>query len=375
MEKVLLVCTVPALESYNVGVISAAFNYADLDCYACIFVNGSDTRTTQKIHSSFEIPLEKNNKVWIGKLAISKLTRILSSSRYLNQVKQYAQLNEITKIHFISQDVMLHGHLANFKDFKLYYTVHDLLPHPAKLSLLQKLKHYYFRIRKDKLLVSQIENLITNSFHQKETLERIYPKKRIFWHSMPSLVVPAIKDGTIQLEELKEVDQYVLFFGRVELYKGLEVLYQAFTNHPLLANLKLVIAGKGRIYFERRKDKESNVIFLNRYIADEEVASLFKKALFMVLPYHSATQTAITSLGYHFGIPIIATSIEGLKDTVIHEKTGLLYEFNSPDVLANTIIRLYRDDELRQNMQNFIATALPFFNEQILAKELTKIYL
>lgn len=375
MEKVLLVCTVPALESYNVGVIRAAFNYADLDCYACIFVNGSDTRTKQKILASFEIPLEKNSKVWIGKLAISKLARILSSSKYLYQVRQFAQLNEITKIHFISQDVMLHGNLANFKDFKLYYTVHDLLPHPAKLSLLQKLKYYYFIIRKDKLLVRHLENLVTNSFHQKETLERIYPKKNIYWHSMPSLVVPAIKDGTTQVEELKEVDQYVLFFGRIELYKGLEVLYQAFTNHPLLANLKLVIAGNGGIYFERIKEKEANIFFLNRYIADEEIASLFKKALFMVLPYHSATQTAVTSLGYHFGIPTIATSIEGLKDTIIHGKTGLLYEFNSPDVLAQTIIRLKSDDELLQNMQKYIATTLPFFNEQILAKELTKIYL
>ncbi|WP_316786235.1 glycosyltransferase [Pedobacter frigiditerrae] len=375
-EKTLMVCTVPALISYSVGVINAALNHTGLDCYAYIFISGKEGEIDEKILASLGLPLEKKARIGVNMLAANKVVRNLATLKYLNQVKRFAEIHQITKIHFISQDVILCGHLSMFNNFKLYYTVHDLTPHPAKLSAFQRLKHYYFRIRKDELLTRAVENLVTNSIHQKKALEQLYPKKRIFWHSMPSLVVPAVKNGDKRIEELKDVDQYVLFFGRIELYKGIEVLYQAFTDLPILANLNLVIAGKGEIYFKREKeDKEGNITFLNRYIADEEMACLFKKALCVVLPYHSATQTAVTSLGYYFGVPTIAHAIDGLNDTVIHEKTGLLYEVNKPEVLANAIIRLQTDEGLTQQIKNYMATALPFFKAETLGKELTNIYL
>ncbi|MGX9790241.1 glycosyltransferase [Mycobacterium sp. MMS18-G62] len=48
------------------------------------------------------------------------------------------------------------------------------------------------------------------------------------------------------------------------------------------------------------------------------------------------------------GVPVVATAVGGLVDTVVHDVTGLLVPPNRPDRLADAINRLMRDDFLRQ---------------------------
>lgn len=374
MKKVLFVCTVPALESYSIGVISAAFANANIDCYAFILLNGKDQRSRAELMAAYMLPEAKINHVEFHLLASSKVVRILSTNSYLNKVIRFLGQHDIQKVHFISQDVMLSGFLSKFKAFELYYTVHDLTPHAAKLSFLQRIKHYYLRIRKDKLLVKQINNLVTSSIHQKEKLEQLYPEKNVIFHRMPGLDTPTIRDGNVKVKELINSDNYILFFGRIEPYKGLDQLYQAFCTDKDLASFKLVIAGKGNIYFERHKEKESNITFINRYINDNEVKDLFNKSVMFVLPYRSATQSAVTSIGYHYCIPVVASNIDGLSDTIIHEKTGLLYKTGDQVALAGAINRLLSDKNLALEIKDYLKNEQSFFDPVKLGYELANIY-
>jgi len=374
MEKILLVCTVPALESYNIGIVSAALADKNMDFYAVVFLNGQDKRSNAELMADYAVAIDRRNRIKFYHLHKNKVIRILSGGRYLDLVAEFACRELISKIHFISQDVMLSAHLAKFKNFELYYTVHDFIAHPAKLNLLQRAKHYYFRIRKDKLLIKQINNLVTNSRSQHQALLAHYPAKKISWHRMPGMVTRKILNGNQDIPELKDVKDYVLFFGRIEVYKGVETLYHLFLTRSELRGTNLVIAGKGDVYFKRNPEKEDHIIFLNRFIAEEEVAALFRKAKFLVLPYLSATQSAISSISYHFRKPVIASCVEGLAESVDHERTGLLYSIKEPDQLLAAILRLCSDVSLIENISENLNNGNQLYDVCKLQEELALVY-
>ena len=109
--------------------------------------------------------------------------------------------------------------------------------------------------------------------------------------------------------------EYILFFGNLQLYKGVHVLYEAYLSHPELQSLPLVIAGSGYIYFKRQKKENGNIIFINRYIDDSELKDLFSRAAVVVYPYISATQSGVTSIASYFGKPMVLSDLPFFKQT------------------------------------------------------------
>src|SRR5690606_30937707 len=97
----------------------------------------------------------------------------------------------------------------------------------------------------------------------------------------------------------------ILFFGRIEPYKGLDILLESmqkvWKDHP---DWTLTVAGVGDIspYSANLADKRIELI--NRFIEDEEVAPLFQKASFVVLPYISATQSGVIPVASAFKKPV-----------------------------------------------------------------------
>jgi len=256
----------------------------------------------------------------------------------------------------------------------LYYTVHDVDPHPAKSNLPKRLKRWFFEIRRQQYLLRHIPNLVTCSEHQFEKLKKTYPTKNIFKHNMPDEVLVSQSGGNTAVPELANEKDYVLFFGRIEAYKGIELLYKCFQQNKALRNKKLVIAGKGSIYFERDASNEANIIFINRRIADDEIKWLFQRAAVLVLPYTTATQSGVSSYAYFFKKPVIASNIGGLRDTIIDGKTGLLFRQNDIDDLAEKIIRLLSNEQAYQAIVKEIE-ATNIFDVHLLAKQVAAIYI
>lgn len=94
--------------------------------------------------------------------------------------------------------------------------------------------------------------------------------------------------------------KYILFFGRIEKYKGIDILYKSFCeSQELQKEYTLVIAGKGR-FLMQQNERNLNILFINRYIKDTEVGYLFKNAAAVVYPYISATQSGVLSLSCFF---------------------------------------------------------------------------
>ncbi|MDP2113680.1 MAG: glycosyltransferase, partial [Bacteroidota bacterium] len=117
--------------------------------------------------------------------------------------------------------------------------------------------------------------------------------------------------------------KYLLFFGFIRDYKGLDLLLNAFADKRLRKfHVKLLIAGEyyssPEPYLELiKKNNLADLIELRTdFIPDEEVNLYFSAADMVVQPYKSATQSGVTQIGYHFNKPMLVTNVGGLAEII-----------------------------------------------------------
>ena len=92
-----------------------------------------------------------------------------------------------------------------------------------------------------------------------------------------------------------------------------------------------------------------------KYIKDSEVKDYFSAADLAVLPYRSATQSGISSVAYHFDIPMIVTDVGGLKETIGDRGTGIVAGENTPEAIRREIIRYFDSPDLQKSCVSNIA--------------------
>ena len=172
---------------------------------------------------------------------------------------------------------------------------------------------------------------------------------------------PVDRDKALGSLSLDPSFSYILFFGFIRKYKGLDLLIEAFAKEDLRRRkIKLIIAGE---FYEddspyRELVKKNNlgkeIVFFDRFINDEEVASFFSVADLVVQPYRNATQSGVTQIAYHFGKPMIVTDVGGLKEIVPDHKCG--YVVNpDPESIFDAISDFYenaREEEFAKNVMN-----------------------
>jgi glycosyltransferase involved in cell wall biosynthesis len=140
----------------------------------------------------------------------------------------------------------------------------------------------------------------------------------------------------------------LLFFGFVRPYKGLAFLLKAIPqiikSRP---GLTLMIVGEfwkdRQTYLDLIENLHirSNVMIVDRYVGNDEVPLYFAAADAVVLPNVSSSESGIIQLAYGLNVPIITTAVGGNVDLVVHGKTGILCEPESPDELARAILDYY----------------------------------
>jgi glycosyltransferase involved in cell wall biosynthesis len=154
----------------------------------------------------------------------------------------------------------------------------------------------------------------------------------------------------------------VLFFGRLSVYKGLETLYVA---APLVAeqvpDVRIVVAGRPvREYVPPSPPhlpEPAILEVLDGYVSNPRAARLFREATVVACPYKDATQSAVLLTAYGFERPVVATRVGGIPEYVKEGETGLLVPPDDPRRLADALVRVLRDDELRTRLQDGIRRA------------------
>jgi D-inositol-3-phosphate glycosyltransferase len=162
---------------------------------------------------------------------------------------------------------------------------------------------------------------------------------------------PVSKELAKQRLNLDDHFHYILFFGFIRDYKGLDLLLKAFADIRLRKYpLKLIVAGEfycdPRPYHDLidQNGLKDRVIMSNDFIPDSEVVNYFCSADLVVQPYKSATQSGVTQIAYHFNKPMIITDVGGLAEFVPDGKAGYVV---NPDPLkiADAIVRFYEENK------------------------------
>lgn len=155
-------------------------------------------------------------------------------------------------------------------------------------------------------------------------------------------------------------DKYILFFGLIRSYKGLDTLLEAMANPQIKAqNIKLIVAGE---FYEpeepyhqiiQKYQLQQNIILHTRFIPDSEVKYYFCAADLVVLPYKTATQSGITQIAYHFEKPMVVTNVGGLPEIVPHNEVGYVIPPENPTELAETILNYYQNKAQADYVSHF----------------------
>lgn len=148
--------------------------------------------------------------------------------------------------------------------------------------------------------------------------------------------------------------RYLLFFGFIRDYKGLDILIKAFSDERLRAfPVKLLVAGEfyssPETYTSLIEEKNlgDDIVLRTDFIPDQEVNLYFSAADLVVQPYKSATQSGVTQIGYHFGKPMLVTNVGGLSEIIPDKKVGYVVE-PDPGEIADAIFDFFSNDRAEE---------------------------
>jgi len=132
---------------------------------------------------------------------------------------------------------------------------------------------------------------------------------------------------------------YLLFFGFIREYKGLDLAIKALASQKLKGlKIKLIVAGefyKDEAYYRSLVQElglADRVLFYDHFIPDSTVPVYFSAADLVVQPYKSATQSGVTQIAYHFEKPILVTNVGGLPELVPHLRAGYVCKQDAEEI-------------------------------------------
>ena len=173
---------------------------------------------------------------------------------------------------------------------------------------------------------------------------------------------------------LAENGKYLLFFGFIRKYKGLDILLRAFADKRIQeAGIKLIIAGE---YYDKPEEyqaiiKEHNlepaVVQANEFIPDSEVSVYFSAADMVVQTYKTATQSGVTQIAYYYHNPMLVTDVGGLAELVPHNKVGYVTSTDTLEI-ADAILDFYENKREAEFVENIKTERLRFTWDSMIAK-------
>lgn len=267
----------------------------------------------------------------------------------LQQVRMLFQL--LRRIRNFDPDIihLQQGHLwFNFllpllRRYPLVLTIHDPQHHVGDWESQKTPQAIInFGFRRAMQIIVHSEKL------KQEVVDELHLPSEIV-HVIPHV---SIGDDMVQ-QQVEEEDGLILFFGRIWAYKGLEYLIRA---EPLITaqvpGARILIAGQGEDFapYQRLMVHPEHFIVHNEYVSDDKRAELFRRSSVVVLPYIDASQSGVIPVAYTFAKPVVATTVGGLPELVEDGRTGYLVPPRDEKTLAEAIVRLLRDKELRHRL-------------------------
>ena len=227
----------------------------------------------------------------------------------------------------------------------------NIIPHERRIGDLILTKYF----------VRSIDGFVTLSHKVLDDLKKLRPSAPVLYTPHP--LYDNFGQAVSREEALKNLGldpgyRYLLFFGFIREYKGLDWLLTAFADPRIRKfRVKLLVAGEyytaSQKYEEiiRAKHLEDHVVLHTRFIGDNLVPSYFGAADLIVQPYKSATQSGVAQIAYHFEKPLLVTDVGGLGEIVPNGKVGYTVS-PEPGAIAEAILDFLENDRAPEFIQN-----------------------
>ncbi|HEX2977038.1 MAG TPA: glycosyltransferase [Bacteroidales bacterium] len=160
------------------------------------------------------------------------------------------------------------------------------------------------------------------------------------------------RQAALEFLRLSGEHRYILFFGFIRAYKGLDMLLEAM-SYPIVkkTGYRLIVAGE---FYEddapyreliRKNGLEENVILFDHFIRDNEVPYFFCSADLVVQPYKSATQSGVTQIAFRYEKPMLVTDVGGLREILPDRKCGYVVQ-PDPNEISQAIADFFNNKKL-----------------------------
>ncbi|HCA78935.1 MAG TPA: hypothetical protein DEP53_04300 [Bacteroidetes bacterium] len=144
--------------------------------------------------------------------------------------------------------------------------------------------------------------------------------------------------------------------GRLKKYKSVDHLIHAFSIVKLEipdAKLKIIGDGDHRPALQRLAGElglEKDVEFTGYLSQAEKVRHLHQLSVSVNCSAKEGWGLTVIEAN-SCGVPVVASDVPGLRDSVIDERTGLLFEFGNIEQMAQKILLMLRDENLRSRLR------------------------
>ncbi len=291
----------------------------------------------------------------------------INSIRVLDSINPFSYFLASQKIKKFSPDLMLTKFWMPFFGPSLGYVAKSLkkagtinisildnvLPHEKRLGDIQFINYF---LRQNHGFIVMSEAVKADLLKMKPDAKYRYITHPLYDHFGKKM------DRTEARKKLGIAPdrKVLLFFGFIRSYKGLDLMLETLKYLP--DEYLLIIAGEVYGDFKSyedliRKNNLENKVMLNvRYISDSEVPVFFSASDVCVLPYKTATQSGITGISYHFDLPVIATDVGGLKESIEPYRTGTVIAQPLENMLFAAIVDYFNfnlKESFENNIQNY----------------------
>ena len=262
--------------------------------------------------------------------------------------------------------------LRMFSSTRIIFICHNVVPHETS-PIDRLLSSTAFRTA---------HAFIVQSREDRGNLLKIRKNAKVTSHPLP--IFDFFRSGEMTMEEARDSlgqggGPLLLFFGLIRPYKGLRHLIEAMPSIVERTGAKLLVVGEfyedSAPYFElaAQLGVSGSIEFVDRYIANEEVAAYFTAADLVMLPYITATQSAIAQVAVAFDRPMIATRVGGLPEVVTEGKTGFIVPPEDPAEMAGAVARFF-DEGWSERMAPCFAEEKKRFSWSSLADAIEELY-
>ncbi len=202
---------------------------------------------------------------------------------------------------------------------------------------------------RDKVL-KNVDALIALSAFLKRKHQEEGIKAHLEW--IPNFVLPPGQNSMLKeensLAEVKNLVPYFLYVGRLEFYKGVQVLIKAYIKKRRKS--RLLVAGDGTYsgVLKLQSGNNPSIVFLGQ-VPPDKLGALYRHALALIVPslWHENSSSAVLEAMSH-GIPVITTGNGGLREVVDGNQAGIIY--GDVDELVDALERMEEDPNLRNKL-------------------------